>query len=74
MQAGVGFRPYLFPRDRFHFTAIDLSHAPLDFFRPCSLDTFIAVTFEAIEKKASKFGAFGIEKFGRLAKKLFDIP
>lgn len=74
MQACVEFRAYLFPGNRLHFTAIDLPHTPLDFFRPRSLDACITIAFEAIDKHAGKFGALGFGKIGYLAKNLFDIP
>jgi hypothetical protein len=74
MQAGVGFRAYLFPGDRLYFAAIDLPHTPLNFLCPRSLDACITITFEGIEKHAGKFGALGFGKIGHLAKEFFDIP
>jgi hypothetical protein len=74
MQAGVRFGAYFFPRDRLHFAAIDLPHAPFDFFGPCSLDAWIAIAFEAVEKHAGELGALDFGKIRCLAKKLFDVP
>lgn len=74
MQTSVGLRAHLFPGDGSYFAAIDLPNAPLDFFCPCGLDACIAITFEAIEKHARKFGALGLGKTGCLAEEFFDIP
>jgi hypothetical protein len=74
MQTGVGFRAYLFPRDCFYFTAIDLPHASLDFFCPRSLDACITITFEALDEHAGQLGSFGFSEIDRLTKKFFDIP
>jgi hypothetical protein len=50
VEASVEFRSHFFPRNRRHFTSINLANASLDLLRPGRFDVFIGLALNAFEK------------------------